>query len=82
MSNLPASLSSPYSNKPLPLLFFGREYTFIVSAKPHQCPGCRAQHYFFINRDGRTHCAECDLNKTAPTVPFDPRDPWSYLGGA
>ena len=64
-----------------PLLFFGRECTFIVTAKPLQCPGCGEARFFFINRDGRTHCAECDLKKAA-NVPFDPRDPWSYLGGA
>ncbi len=65
-----------------PLLFFGREYTFIVSAKPHQCPGCGEARFFFINRDGRTHCAECDLLKKHARDTFDPRDPWSYLGGA
>ena len=73
---------SPRSPDNQPLLFFGRECTFIVTAKPLQCPGCGEARFFFINRNGRTLCAECDLNKIAPRGDFDPRDPWSYLGGA
>ena len=66
-----------------PLMFFSRDCTFIVTAKPRQCPGCGEARFFFINRDGRTLCAECDLTGKKPArVPFDPRDPWSYLGGA
>ncbi len=72
---------APQSPDNQPLLFFGREHTFVVTAKPLQCPGCGEARFFFINRDGRTYCAECDLKKAAH-VPFDPRDPWSYLGGA
>ena len=73
---------SPRSPDNQPLLFFSRDCTFIVTAKPRQCPGCGEARFFFINRDGRTRCAECDLNKNVPAEPFDPRDPWSYLGGA
>ncbi len=31
----------------------------VVSAKSLPCPVCRAAHYWFVNRDGRTRCFGC-----------------------
>ena len=32
----------------------------IVTGEPRTCPTCRTQRTFFINRNGRTACQECD----------------------
>ena len=32
----------------------------IALEEPKACAECRAMHYFFVNRDGRTRCAGCD----------------------
>ena len=32
----------------------------IALEEPKACVECKAMHYFFVNRDGRTRCAGCD----------------------
>jgi len=44
------------------LASFHGQYTAVVSATPRECPGCRLPKTMFINRDGRTLCAECDAS--------------------
>jgi hypothetical protein len=34
--------------------------TRLVMKRAHACAFCGAQHFVFINREGRTRCAVCD----------------------
>ena len=36
----------------------------IVTKEPVECKFCRVMHAFFINRDGRTRCVDCDREGT------------------
>jgi uncharacterized Zn finger protein (UPF0148 family) len=42
------------------LLMSCRGYGAVMLTTPRMCPGCQTMHYWFINRDGRTRCVECD----------------------
>jgi hypothetical protein len=44
------------------LVFFWphSDSTFVVLVAPRNCPACKAAHFFFLNRNGRTLCAVCD----------------------
>jgi hypothetical protein len=58
------SLSHAISERPL--FFWGIGHTFVASDRPLTCPQCKAEHYSFLNRNGRTVCAICDAAEGAP----------------
>jgi hypothetical protein len=58
------SLSHAISERPL--FFWGIERTFVVCVQPLTCPQCKTEHYFFLNRNGRTLCAICDAPAGVP----------------
>ncbi|MGH6629509.1 MAG: hypothetical protein ACREB3_07235 [Burkholderiales bacterium] len=33
------------------------------------CWSCKTRHFWFINRDGRTKCIDCDSGRPAPGQP-------------
>ena len=36
------------------------DHADVLLADPHRCPFCGDEHCWFINRDGRTRCVDCD----------------------
>lgn len=54
------SLASPFPHKPYSFFWPRGDSTFVLSANPRTCPSCKAEHWFFVNRNGRTVCAICD----------------------
>lgn len=44
-------------------LSFGPEEVHVLTPVPALCQECRELHYFFINRNGKTRCWECDLRE-------------------
>ncbi len=40
--------------------YFHGDAVHILMREPAKCPYCSTRRWWFVNRDGRTRCCECD----------------------
>jgi len=47
---------------------FHPNYIGLLLRRPVRCAQCGAEHCYFVNRNGRTRCCDCDVRARYPAT--------------